>query len=69
MNSAPVVRCVVAVCMVLAYIANAGLNGNHPVTLWGVGEVEPFSLTALVLLVLAFPELLDRFPWGPTREK
>lgn len=69
MKDDQLVRCVAAVCIVVAYSANAGLNGNHPVSLWGLGEIEPFSLTALVLLMLAFPELLDRLPVGPTREK
>jgi len=67
MKGDQIVRGVSAVCLVGLYGLNVALNGNGPVSLLGMGEVSRFTLVALFLLTLAFPELLDRLPFGPTR--
>lgn len=63
------VRAVAAVAVVAAYAIYVGLNGSGPVAVSLLGEMHPFVLTVLCLMTLAFPELLDRFPLGPTRSK
>jgi len=63
------VRAVAAVGVVAAYGIYVGLNGSGRVAVSLLGEMHPFVLTMLSLMTLAFPELLDRFPLGPTRKK
>lgn len=67
MKDDQVVRMVVAVCLVAAYAVHVGLNGGGPVRLLGVGSMKPFAFVATLELILAFPELLDSFPLGPSR--
>lgn len=68
MKDDQIVRIVVAVCLVAAYFIHVHVNGGESVRLIGVGEMEPFTFVAFFELTLAFPELLDRLPFGPTRD-
>lgn len=68
MKDDQVVRAVAAVCLVGIYTAHKGLNGTGPVEVPWMGTVAPIVLVTGSLLVLAFPELIDRFPMGPTRK-
>lgn len=63
------VRAVAALGVVVAYGIYVGLNGSGPVSVGFMGEMHPFVITVFSLMTLAFPELLDRFPLGPTRAK
>jgi len=62
-----IVRGVTAVCLVAVYGLNVGFNGNGAVDLGVIGSFKPFGLVCLFLLTLAFPELLDRLPYGPSK--
>lgn len=68
MKDDQIVRIVVAVCLVAGYFIHVAVNGGDQISLFVVGEVEPFSFLCLIELTLAFPELLDRLPFGPTRK-
>jgi hypothetical protein len=63
-----VVRIAAAVCVVGVYLGFVGLNGHRPIDVGFVGTMDPFALVILAELTLAFPELLDRLPFGPTRK-
>lgn len=69
MKDDQIVRIVVAVCLVGAYYIHVGVNGGGSVSLFGFGPLKPFPFVAFFELVLAFPELVDRLPFGPTRKK
>jgi len=69
MKGDQIVRSVAAAGVVAAYGIYVGLNGNGPVAVSLLGEMHPFVMTVFALMTLAFPELLDRFPMGPTRAK
>lgn len=68
MKDDQIVRIAVAVCLVAAYFIHVYINGGEAVRIVGLGEMQPFTLVALFELTLAFPELLDRMPFGPTRD-
>ena len=69
MKNDQVIRAVAAVGTVAAYGIHVGLNGGESITVFGTGPYHPFAVTLGVLLVITFPELLDRLPIGPTRTK
>jgi Na+(H+)/acetate symporter ActP len=71
MKNDQIIRSVAAICSVAVYVAYLGLNGSGPVTvgIFGVDTTNPLVLTLGVILLIALPEVIDMFPWGPTRSK
>lgn len=51
----------------LIYAAHVGLNGSGPIKTGIAGEMSPFALVVVAVVILALPEVLDRMPFGPTR--
>ena len=66
MRDDQIVRVAVAVCLVPIYYIHVAENGGGPVSILG-WEVKAFTAIALFELTLAFPELLDRMPYGKNR--
>ena len=59
-------RALCALGVLLAYVARVALVGNGMISAMGF-ELNPFVVTAVVLLILALPETLDHLPFGPSR--
>jgi hypothetical protein len=51
----------------VAYIARLVTIGNGTVDVLGYAA-NPFALFLVAVVVLALPEVVDKFPLGPTRE-
>lgn len=67
MKGDQVVRGIVAASTVTTYGLFVGLNGTGPVEFPYLGQWDPFAAVLCLLMLLAFPELIDRLPFGPTR--
>jgi len=52
--------------LLVAYIARLVTVGNGPIEIVGY-QLESLALVALVILLLAAPETVDRLPFGPSR--
>jgi len=53
---------------VVAYLGRLLTVGNGAIEILGYA-MAPLGLVAIVVLLLAAPETVDRLPVGPTREK
>lgn len=69
MKDDQIVRIACALSLIPIYYIHVGVNGGEAVHLFGVGTVQPFTFVATFELMLAFPELVDRLPFGPSKEK
>lgn len=69
MKDDQIVRATSAVATVASYGFYVGLNGTGDVMAGFLGTFNPFTAVLGVLLLLAFPELIDRFPVGPQRKQ
>lgn len=68
MKDDQIVRIAAAVSLAGIYIGHVAFNGSGPVQT-PTGRMSPFFLAVSGELILAFPELLDRLPFGPTRKQ
>lgn len=68
MKSDQLIRMLGIVAVVALLVARLVTVGNGQITVFGV-QVTPFALAVLAVVVLALPELVDKFPIGPTRSK
>lgn len=69
MKADQLVRSVSALGTVASYMIYLGLNGGGDVSVPALGTRDPFIVVLAVLLVLAFPELIDKTPKLPSRKQ
>jgi hypothetical protein len=60
-------RVIGIVATVAAYLGRLFAVGNGPVIIFGY-ETAPLGVVAIVVLLLAAPETVDRLPFGPSRD-
>lgn len=69
MKDDQVVRIAAAFSIAIIYASHTAFNGSGPVAVGPIGTMHPFVITVFAELALAFPELIDRLPFGPTRRR
>ena len=69
MRNDQLVRVAVSFSVALIFSSHVAFNGSGPVKVWLMPDQSPLFLALLTQLMLAFPELLDRVPFGPNRSE
>ena len=68
MRSDELLRITALGLITIAYLGRLFAVGNGPVTILQY-EINPFALAVVGIVVLAMPEIIDRVPFGPSRNK
>lgn len=69
MRDDQLVRVAASFSVALIFASHVAFNGSGPVKVWLMPNQSPLFLALATQLMLAFPELLDRLPFGPNRSK
>lgn len=67
MRDDQLVRVAASLSLAGIYTAHVAFNGGGPVKVWMLADQSPLFITVVAQLTLAFPELIDRLPFGPNR--
>jgi len=68
MRNDQIVRVVTSLSVALMYSSHVAFNGSGPIPVPLMANQSPLVVGVATQLMLAFPELLDRLPYGPNRE-
>jgi len=69
MRDDQIVRVAASFSVALIFASHVAFNGSAPVKVWLLADQSPLFLALATQMLLAFPELIDRLPFGPTRSK
>jgi len=68
MKTHQVVRVAGIVGLVAAYAVKIAFEGNGPIHVLGY-ELAGLGLVGIAVVVITVPEVVDRLPFGPTRDR
>lgn len=68
MKEDQIVRIACGAFATVAYTARLVTYGNGPISIFGY-EPNSFAAVLIVFVILAFPETLDRLPFGPNSKQ
>jgi len=68
MRDDQIVRVATSLSVALMYASHVAFNGSGPISVPFMANQSPLVVGVATQLMLAFPELLDRLPYGRNRE-